>query len=57
MQSKGGIGFVGMLTILFIALKLLGVISWPWWLVLSPVIVSILVIPIIFIIVLFVVTK
>ncbi len=33
----GGIGFVGLLTILFIALKLLGVISWSWIWVLSPI--------------------
>jgi hypothetical protein len=32
----GGIGFCGALTILFIALKLLGVITWSWWWVLSP---------------------
>lgn len=29
-------GFTEVLTILFIALKLLGVISWSWWLVLLP---------------------
>lgn len=29
-------GFFGFLTILFIALKLLGVISWAWWIVLAP---------------------
>ena len=29
-------GFWGALTILFIALKLCGVISWSWWLVLAP---------------------
>lgn len=29
-------GFWGVLTILFIALKLCGVISWSWWLVLAP---------------------
>lgn len=29
-------GFIGMLTILFVGLKLGGVISWSWWLVLSP---------------------
>ena len=34
--SSGGIGFVGLLTILFIALKLTGVIAWSWWWVLSP---------------------
>lgn len=32
----GGIGFVGALTILFIALKLLDEIDWSWWWVLSP---------------------
>jgi hypothetical protein len=28
--------FVGVLTIVFVALKLLGYISWSWWWVLSP---------------------
>ena len=31
-----GIGFVDALTLLFIALKLTGVIDWPWLLVLCP---------------------
>lgn len=35
-SSSGGIGFVGLLTILFIALKLTSVIAWSWWWVLSP---------------------
>lgn len=30
------VSFVSLLTILFIALKLFNVIAWPWWLVLSP---------------------
>ena len=34
--ASGGIGFVGLLTILFIALKLLNKIDWSWWWVLSP---------------------
>jgi len=34
--SSGGIGFTGLLTILFVGLKLGGVISWSWWWVLSP---------------------
>lgn len=34
--SHGGIGFFGVLTILFIALKLLGIINWSWIWVLSP---------------------
>lgn len=41
--SSGGIGFVGLLTIVFITLKLVGVISWSWWWVLSPLWISALV--------------
>lgn len=33
---SGGIGFIGLLTIVFIVLKLLGVISWSWLWVLAP---------------------
>lgn len=33
-----GPGFLGLLTLLFIGLKLAGVIDWSWWLVLSPLI-------------------
>jgi hypothetical protein len=35
-SSSGGIGFVGLLTLLFIALKLTNYIDWSWWWVLSP---------------------
>lgn len=35
--QSGGIGFFGMLTILFIALKLTGYIDWSWWWVLAPI--------------------
>lgn len=35
-SSDGGIGFGGLLTIVFIVLKLTGYISWSWWWVLSP---------------------
>ena len=35
-QASGGIGFTGLLTIVFIILKLCGVITWSWWWVLSP---------------------
>ena len=35
--KSGGIGFVGLLTIVFIALKLTGFIAWPWVWVLSPI--------------------
>lgn len=35
--STGGIGFVDLLTIVFITLKLTGYITWSWWWVLSPI--------------------
>ena len=35
-QASGGIGFTGLLTIVFIILKLCGIIAWSWWWVLSP---------------------
>ena len=35
-SSSGGIGFIGLLTIVFITLKLCGVVPWAWWWVLSP---------------------
>jgi hypothetical protein len=36
-NSSGGIGFTGLLTIVFITLKLTGYVSWSWWWVLSPI--------------------
>ena len=36
-SSSSGIGFCGLLTILFIALKLTNYIDWSWWWVLSPI--------------------
>lgn len=33
---SGGIGFTGVLTIVFIVLKLIGIIEWSWVWVLSP---------------------
>lgn len=35
-NNDGGIGFVGLLTVLFIGLKLTNYIAWSWWWVLSP---------------------
>lgn len=35
--SGGGIGFLGLLTLAFIILKLCGVIQWSWLWVLSPI--------------------
>lgn len=34
--ASGGIGFFGLLTIVFIALKLTGAINWEWKWVLAP---------------------
>lgn len=35
--SGGGIGFLELLTIVFITLKLTHVVTWSWWWVLSPI--------------------
>lgn len=35
-SSSGGIGFLGLLTVVFITLKLTGYITWSWLWVLSP---------------------
>ena len=35
-EYKGGMGFFGWLTLLFVGLKLTGYISWSWWWVLAP---------------------
>lgn len=46
-SSSSGIGFTGLLTIVFITLnitlKLTGFIDWSWWWVLSPIWITILV--------------
>lgn len=36
-SNNGSIGFFGILGIAFIVLKLCGVIDWPWWAVLAPI--------------------
>ncbi|MCP9496681.1 MAG: hypothetical protein MSG64_19770 [Pyrinomonadaceae bacterium MAG19_C2-C3] len=36
-SSSGSVGFIGLLTIVFITLKLMGHIRWSWVWVLSPV--------------------
>jgi len=38
-NAGGGIGFLGLLTVLFIGLKLTGYIAWSWFWVLSPIII------------------
>lgn len=39
-KESGGIGFVGVLQIAFVVLKLCKVIDWSWWWVLSPIWIS-----------------
>ena len=34
--SNGGLGLFGLLTVLFVGLKLASIIAWPWIWVLSP---------------------
>lgn len=38
--TSTGIGFTGVLTTIFVVLKLLKIIDWSWWWVLSPVLIS-----------------
>lgn len=53
-SSSGGIGFVGLLTIVFITLKLIGKIDWSWWWVLSPIWIAVsLVVAILIVVVIF----
>ena len=42
-SSSSGIGFAGLLTILFIYLKLTDKIDWSWWWIFSPLWISALV--------------
>jgi len=35
-KTSGGIGFTGLLSIVFIVLKLTNIINWSWWWVLAP---------------------
>jgi hypothetical protein len=39
-SSTGGVSFIGLLTLLFIGLKLTGYITWSWVWVLSPIWIS-----------------
>lgn len=36
-SSVGGVGFTGLLAIVFITLKLTNTIDWSWWWVLAPI--------------------
>jgi len=41
-HGGGGMGIVGTLTTIFIVLRILNLIDWSWWWVLSPIWISIL---------------
>lgn len=56
-SSSGGIGFVGLLTIVFIVLKLIGKIDWSWGWVLSPIWISIIIFAIILVFVIWLANK
>lgn len=49
-NSTSGIGFGGLLTLLFIGLKLGHVITWSWWWVLSPLWIGLVVLIVFFVI-------
>lgn len=51
-SSSGGIGFAGLLTIVFITLKLTGYIDWSWLWVLAPLWISIAITIVILVVVL-----
>lgn len=38
--NNNGIGFLGLLTIVFVIAKITGYITWSWWLVFSPMIIG-----------------
>lgn len=53
--ARGGVGFVGLLQLVFIVLKLCNVITWSWWAVLLPTIISVGLVVVILAIMLFIV--
>lgn len=48
---NGGVGFTGLLQVVFITLKLMGIINWSWLWVLSPAWISIAIYVLLFIVV------
>lgn len=51
-KTGSGLSFLSVLTLIFITLKLTGVINWSWWWILSPIWISISLAIIVFIIIL-----
>lgn len=56
-NNSTGIGFVGMLQISFIVLKLLNIITWSWVWVLAPFWISVIILIISFLVLLWLVNK
>ena len=46
-QTNTGIGFIGLLTLIFVVAKIWGLITWSWWWVFSPLWISLVVVLII----------
>ncbi|MBR3160080.1 MAG: hypothetical protein IKF14_13435 [Atopobiaceae bacterium] len=36
-NTRTGITFLDLLAVMFIAFKIVGVVDWPWWVVLMPI--------------------
>lgn len=49
-SSRCGLNFVEALQLLFIALKLMGYIDWPWYGVLAPLLIDLLLVVVFFVI-------
>lgn len=49
-NSYYGITFWGLLQVMFIGLKLAGVIDWPWWQVFLPIIIECAVVIVVFVV-------
>lgn len=56
-NNSGGIGFLGLLAIVFIVLKLTGYIAWSWWWVLAPIWIPIIIVPFIFLLLVWLATR
>lgn len=50
-MENRGVSFLNILTFIFIILKVVGVIEWSWWLVLSPTLIPLGVVSIIIVVV------
>lgn len=48
--NNGGIGFLGLLTIVFVIAKITGYITWSWFWVFSPILIGLVFVLIIFVI-------